>query len=190
MDCQAKTLETIWFTFHPKSSYSGICPHQAVLLISKALHFGWTALELAGMLDGDHSTDDDPHKQYNRKTELYSRIYEQERRFQELKHGGIEFLDATGHRLKTIQHGDSSRTRPEWVQLREERKEASIEQACSLSVDDLVEFTSPLQEQPYDFDLKEFLVWVYPYWVKQAEKIKLIILEVEFTSSYITKDIK
>jgi len=78
-------LEYIWFTFHPLSQYSTIFPIDALSLINKSLCKGWNALELSAQLEADHETDDaDENSKYNRKTDLYSKIYRLKRRFQEL----------------------------------------------------------------------------------------------------------
>ena len=182
-------LEYIWFTFHPLSQYSQIFSIDALSLIDKALCKGWNALELSAQLEADHKTDDaDEKSKYNRKTDLYSRIYTQKRRFQELKHAQLGFIDSNGHSLKTIQSADSSRNRKEVQTLLRKRKAATEAFVEMINVDDIMEFTAPLRHPTqgcFNFDLPEFLSWVRPHWVEKAAKVQLPLPVVAMKSDYI-----
>lgn len=184
-------LEYIWFTFHPLSQYSQIFPIDALSLIDKSLCKGWNALELSAQLEADHKTDDaDEKSKYNRKTNLYSKIYTQKRRFQELKHGGIGFIDSNGHHLKSIQSNDSSRNRKEVQTLLRKRKDATKAFVEMIDADDIMEFTAPLRHPTqgcFNFDLPEFLYWVRPHWVEKAAQEKLSLPVVAMKSDYIIK---
>ena len=183
------SLEYVWFTFHPLSQASKICAIEGLSMIDKALCNGWTALELSSQLDADHLTDDaDETSEYNRKTDIYSGIYTQKRRFQELKHAQLGFLDSNGHRLKTLQSEDSSRSRKEVQTLLRKRKAATEAFVETINVDDIMEFTAPLRHPTqgcFNFDLPEFLSWVRPHWVEKAAQVQLSLPEVAMKSDYI-----
>lgn len=182
-------LEYIWFTFHPLSQYSQIFPINALSLIDMAICNGWNALELSAQLEADHKTNDaDEQSEYNRKTDCYSNIYTQTRRFQELKHGQLGFIDSNGHKLKTIQSADSSRNQKKFQELWRKRKAATEAFVEMINVDNIMEFTAPLRHPTqgcFNFDLPEFLFWVRPHWVEKAAQVQLSLSVVAMKSDYI-----
>lgn len=148
-------------------------PEEAVHLIKMALsEESWDICVFAQIHQGDHKTDDtDPSLPYNRKTDGYTAIGQLVRRLQEAKLGDIKFRNGENHFRKTHMEGDWVRRMQQFRELRARRHKATRKYASTINVDDLLEFTQPLRELGVNFNYKEFLYAVLPYWEDRARDL-------------------